>query len=259
MYGQAQRHINDKEEEVAPEDSASTRVSPTQGITNALNILALVRDGTLTEEDVVMDHTQPEGFEEVFQSFRAVQAELDSIRADASNGELDMSCQLSQRRAGLPMTRVEEALEKVFMKQGVAGPSITTEYKAGPGPLPLEDDESAIMSGPDSQLSNAAAHPGYPFWQYKRALHGAPILLPDPIAVRGIPQRADYMAFNVEKHDGEPTIYLTMGGNAPVFCNVLHAEPRPEIATGTEGDDVYLLRERFQMDGAVTRAVEATV
>ena len=155
------------------------------------------------------------------------------------------------------MTRAEEAQEKVFIKQGVAGPSVTTEYEAGPGPLPLEDDESAIMSGPDSQLSDAAAHPGYPFWQYKRALHGAPILLPDPIAVRGIPQRADYVAFNVEKHDGEPTIYSTMGGNAPVFCNVLHAKPRPEITTGTEGNDVYLLGERFQMDGAVTRVVEA--
>ena len=65
------------------------------------------------------------------------------------------------------------------------------------------------------------------------------------------------MAFNVEKHDGEPTVYSTMGGNAPVFCNVLHAEPRPEIAARTEGDDVYLLGERFQMDGAVTRAIEA--
>ena len=48
-----------------------------------------------------------------------------------------------------------------------------------------------------------------------------------------------------------------MGGNASVFCNVLHAEPHPEIAAGTKGDDVYLLGERFQMDGAVTRAIEA--
>ena len=29
------------------------------------------------------------------------------------------------------------------------------------------------MSSLDSQLSDAAAHPGYPFWRYKRALHGA--------------------------------------------------------------------------------------
>ena len=174
---------------------------PTHGITNALDILTLVCDRTLTEEDVVMNLTQPEGFEEAFQFFRAVHAELDSILADASDGELDVSRQLSQRRAGLPTTMAEEALEEVFMEQGVVGPSITTEYEAGPGPLPLEDDESAVMSGLDSQLSDAAVHPGYPFWRYKRAPHGAPILLPDLIAARGIPQRADYVAFNVEKHD----------------------------------------------------------
>ena len=81
------------------------------------------------------------------------------------------------------------------------------------------------MSSLDSQLSDVAVHPGYPFWRYKRALHGTSILLPDPIVDRGIPQRANYVAFNVEKHDGEPTVYSTMGGNAPVFCNVLHAEP----------------------------------
>ena len=54
---------------MAPEDSASTRVSPTHGLTNALDVLALARDGTLTEEDVVMDHAQPDGFEEALQSF----------------------------------------------------------------------------------------------------------------------------------------------------------------------------------------------
>ena len=48
-----------------------------------------------------------------------------------------------------------------------------------------------------------------------------------------------------------------MGGNAPIFCNVLYAEPRPEIAAGTERDNVYLLGERFQMDSMVTRAIEA--
>ena len=53
------------------------------------------------------------------------------------------------------------------------------------------------------------------------------------------------MAFNVKKHDGEPTVYSTMCGNTLVFCNVLHAEPRPEIAAGTEGNDVYLLKECF--------------
>ena len=259
MYGQAQQRVvrQEEEEEVAPENSASTWVSPTQGLINALDVLALVRDGTFTEEDVVMDHAQPDGFEEALQSFRAIQDELNDVLADDDNGELDVSRQLGRRGAGPPKTMAERTLEEVFMVQGIAGPSTTTEYEAGAGMLPLEDDKSAIMSSLDRQLSDAAAHPGYPFWRYKRALHGTPILLPDPIADRGIPQRADYVAFNVEKHDGEPTVYSTMGGNTPASCNVLHAEPRSEIAAGTEGDDVYLLRERFQMDGAVTQAIEA--
>ena len=65
------------------------------------------------------------------------------------------------------------------------------------------------------------------------------------------------MALNVERHDGEPTVYSTMGGTTPIYCNVLHAEPRPEIPAGDGGDDLYLLGERFQMDYVVTRAIEA--
>ena len=57
MYGQAHRCTDNEEKEVAPENSASTRVSPTHGLTNALDVLALVHDGTFTKEDVVMDHT----------------------------------------------------------------------------------------------------------------------------------------------------------------------------------------------------------
>ena len=68
-YGQVQRHANNKETEITSEDSASIRVSPTHGITNSLKVLALICDGTFTEEDVVMYHTQPEGFEEALQSF----------------------------------------------------------------------------------------------------------------------------------------------------------------------------------------------
>ena len=161
-YGQAQRRTA-REEEIAPEDSASTRVSPTQGLTNALDVLALVRNGTFTEEDVVMDPAQPDGFKEALQSFRAVQAELDDVLANDDNSKLDVSRQLRRRRAGPPKTMAERTLEEVFMEQGITGPSTTIEYEAGAGPLPLEDDESAIMSSLDSQLSNVAAHPEYPF------------------------------------------------------------------------------------------------
>ena len=109
------------------------------------------------------------------------------------------------------MTMAEEAVKEIFMERGVAGPATTIEYETRTGPLPLKDDESTIMSSLDSQLSDAATHPGYPFWRYKRVLHGAPILLPDPIANRGIPQKADYVASNVERHDEEPTICPTVG------------------------------------------------
>ena len=96
MYGQAQRCTTrqKEKEEVTPKDSASTQVSPTHGLTNALDVLALVCDGTFTKEDVVMDHAQLDGFEEALQSFRAVQAKLDDVLADDDNGELDVSCQL---------------------------------------------------------------------------------------------------------------------------------------------------------------------
>ena len=142
------------------------------------------------------------------------------------------------------------------MEQGVADTSATLEREAGAEPLPLEDDESLAMSSLSSQLSDAATHPRYPFWQYRCTTHGAPIMLPDTLPQRGIPQQADYMALNVERHDGEPTIYLTMGG-AAIYCNVLHAEPRPEIPPGDGGDDLYLLGEHFQMNYVVTRAIEA--
>ena len=52
--------------------------------------------------------------------------------------------------AGPPKTHTEEALEEVFMEQGVAGPSITTKYEAGFGLLPLKDAESADISSLDS-------------------------------------------------------------------------------------------------------------
>ena len=113
------------------------------------------------------------------------------------------------------------------------------------------------MSSLSSQLSDVAPHPGYPFWKYRRTTHGAPIMLPDTLPQQKVSQQADYMALNVERHDGEPTIYSTMGGGAPIYCNVLHAEPRPEIPPGDGGDDLYLLGERFAMDYVVTRAIEA--
>ena len=48
-----------------------------------------------------------------------------------------------------------------------------------------------------------------------------------------------------------------MGGRTAIYCNILHAEPQPEIPPGDGGDDLYLLGECFQMDYVVTQAIEA--
>ena len=263
LYGQQQRRAareraaEEEEEEVAPEDSASAQVSPTNEVTNSLDALALIRDELAASEDIVMGEEVPQGFEEALQSFRAMDDELEAILSGDPEAQFDLSWQVGRRTARPPTNNAKVGLEEVFMEQGVADTSPTTEREADAGPLPLEDDTSSVMSSLSSQLSDIAPHPSYPFWKYRRTTHGAPIMLPDTLPQRGVPQQANYVALNVERHDGEPTVYSTMGGGAPIYCNVLHAEPRPEIPPGNGGDDLYLLGERFQMDYIVTRAIEA--
>ena len=93
------------------------------------------------------------------------------------------------------------------MEQGVADTSPMIEWEAGAKSLPLEDNASSAMSSLSSQLSDVTSHPGYPFWKYRRTTHGAPIMLPDTLPQWEIPQQADYVALNVERHDREPTVY----------------------------------------------------
>ena len=77
LYGQQQRRAareqaaEEEEEEgkVAPEDSASARVSPTNEVTNFLDALALICDELAASEDVVIGEEVPQGFEEALQSF----------------------------------------------------------------------------------------------------------------------------------------------------------------------------------------------
>ena len=178
--------------------------------------------------------------------------ELEAVLSGDPEAQFDLSRQLGRRTAGPPVGIAEVELEEVFLEQGVADTSLTVEWEAGAEPLPLEDDRSLAMSSLSSQLSDVAPHPGYPFWRYRRTTHGAPIMLPDTL-----PQQADYVALNVERHDREPTVYSTMGEEAPLYCNVLHAEPRPEIPPGDGGDDLYVLGECFQMDYVVMQAIEA--
>ena len=188
-----------------------------------------------------MGEEVPQGFEEALQSFRAVDDELKAVLSGDPKAQFNLSRQLGRRTGGPPTAGTEVELEEIFMEQGVADTSATTEREAGEEPLPLEDSESSVMSSLSSQLSDVAPHPGYPFWKYRCTTHGAPIMLPDTLPQHRVPQQADYMALNVERHDGEPTVYSTMGGGTPIYCNILHTEPRPEIPPGDGGDDLYLL------------------
>ena len=183
--------------------------------------------------------------------------ELEAILHGDPEAQFNLSRQLGQRTTGPPARSAEVELEEIFMEQGVTDTSPTVEKEADMGPLPLEDGDSSVMLSLSSQLSNAAAHPGYPFWHYRCTTHGAPIMLPDMLPHREIPQQADYVALNVERHNGEPTVYSTMGGGTAIYFNILHTEPQPEIPPGDGGDDLYLLGEHFQMDYVVTQAIEA--
>ena len=167
----------------------------------------------------------PQGFEEALQSFQAMDDELEAILSGDPKAQFDLSRQVGRQTTGPPTNTIEVGLEEVFIKQGVADTSPTIEQKAGMELLPLEDNTSSAMSSLSSQLSDVAPHLGYPFWRYRCTTHRAPIMLPDTLPQRGVPQQADYVALNVERHDGELTVYSTMGGGAPIYCNILHAEP----------------------------------
>ena len=88
-------------------------------------------------------------------------------------------------------------------------PPMPEDQLAGPDPLPLEDDTSTEEKSTDTQLSSSAPHPGYPWEHFNSRLHGAPIVIPDR---QGEPSRAEYVAFDVDGHMGEPQVYATLGG-----------------------------------------------
>ena len=187
LYRQQQRRAAreraaaEEDEEVAPEDSASAQVSPTNEVTNSLDALALIRDELAASEDIVMGEEVPQGFEEALQSFRAVDDELEAVLSGDPEAQFDLSRQLGQRTGGPPANNAKVELEEVFLEQGVADTSPAIEWEAGTEPLHLEDNESSAMSSLSSRLSNTASHPGYPFWKYRRTTHGAPIMLPDTL------------------------------------------------------------------------------
>ena len=134
LYGQQQRRIareqaaaEEEKEEVAPEDSASARVSPTNEVTNSLDALALIHDKLAASEDVVMGEEVPQGFEEALQSFQAMDNKLEAVLSGDPEAQFDLSQQLGRRTAGPPANHAEVELEEIFMEHGIADTSTTVE------------------------------------------------------------------------------------------------------------------------------------
>ena len=100
LYGQQQRRTareqaaEEEEKEVAPEDSASARVSPTNEVTNSFDTLALIRDELAASEDIVMSKEAPQGFEEALQSFRAMDDKLEAILSGNPEAQFNLSRQV---------------------------------------------------------------------------------------------------------------------------------------------------------------------
>ena len=99
---------------MAPEDSASARVSPTNEVTNSLDALALIRDELVASEDVVIGEEVPQGFKEALQSFRAMDDELEAILSGDPEAQFDLSQQLGRRTAGPPASHVDVTLCGAF-------------------------------------------------------------------------------------------------------------------------------------------------
>ena len=100
LYRQQQRRAareqttEEEEEEVAPEDSTSAQISPTNEVANSLDALALIRDELEASHNVVMGEEVPQGFEEALQSFHAMDDELEAILSGDPEAQFDLSRQL---------------------------------------------------------------------------------------------------------------------------------------------------------------------
>ena len=68
---------------------------------------------------------------------------------------------------------------------------------------------------------------------------------------------ADYVAYEVEPHHGDPTIYLTVGDGYPAYQHPLVAEPSNEPSINVQPADLLLFHERFQTEPIVNHALEA--
>ena len=204
-------------------------------------------------EDILMD-TQPVGnnFEETIQLFQEVDQELDATLC-LSPSVFNDAPQLGIRSAGLPENT--ESPSNVVEECYTLRTPTPVEVEVGGGPLPLEPADSTDEQSTDTQISSHAPHPGYPWTQYTPALHGAPMTMPS--MDDNFPFRADYVAYEVEPHHGDPTIYLTVGDGYPAYQHHLVAEPSNEPSMNIQPADLLLFHEKFQTKPIVNRALEA--
>ena len=191
--------------------------------------------------------------------------ELDSVLA-LSPSIFDPTAQLAVRSSGPPSTHSSRS----DPKQGVThdelelynqGPNRYTprtptpvEFDAGEGPLPLEDNSITDHQSTDTQLSSHPPHPRYPWQSYRHALHGAPLTVesmdPDPYCL-------NYVAFEVDRRYGNPSIYGTLGEGSPAYQFSLTAKPCKGPAPVVQPPDFLLLNKQFAIDPVVNRALEA--
>ena len=68
---------------------------------------------------------------------------------------------------------------------------------------------------------------------------------------------ADYVAYEVEPHHRDPTIYLTVGDGYPAYQHLLVAEPSSKPSMNIQPADLLLFHERFQMEPTMNRTLEA--
>jgi transposase InsO family protein len=178
---------------------------------------------TVTNDDVPMTEANLAEFNELFrdldEEIRRMQDISPSIFRPCSPSEpYDISRQLAIRSAGPLPPRVSPEAEPPLT---VDPSSMTIDVvqtpserytprtptpevmEAGPGPLPLEDNDT-IAQSTDTQLTSNPPHPGYPWVRYNRQLHGAPIMLPDQ---NHGTTRAQFVAHEMESYYGEPSVY----------------------------------------------------
>ena len=199
------------------------------------------------------------------QLFRDVDAELDSVLA-LPPSIFDPTAQLAVWSSGPSSAHSshsdpERGITHKELELYNQGPDCYTprtptpvEFDAGEGPLPLKDDSGTDHQSTDTQLSSHPPHPGYPWQRYQRTLHGAPLTVesmdPDPY-------RLNYVAFEVDRRYGDPSVYGTLGEGSLAYQFPLIAEPCEGPAPVVQPPDFLLLNEQFAIDPVVNRVLEA--